>query len=278
MLSSAILFLCGLAIGSFVNVLALRYDGGHFLFDPKAIGGRSHCPHCGRTLGWSELIPVASFFVQRGKCKHCGAPIGLHYPLVELLSGLVFVFVPLWLGENFFLSALWIAAFEALLLVAYIDIRLQIVPDELNGMLVIIAILAAIFSVGYLGPANHSFLGPYAAPFGLQNSFWASHLAGALFGGAFFGVLVLITRGKGMGVGDVKLGLALGLLFGWPDILLLYGSAFVIGALVGVALLLEKKKTMKSALPFAPFLALGAASIFFFGAAALGWYFRIIGL
>src|SRR5581483_8885445 len=89
------LFVFGLAIGSFLNVVALRYDGNRFVLDPKAIGGRSHCPHCKKTLQWYELIPLASFAIQRGKCRGCGVRIGFRYPFVEFLSGLIFALVPL---------------------------------------------------------------------------------------------------------------------------------------------------------------------------------------
>ncbi len=252
-----VLFVFGLAIGSFMNVLALRYDGEHFLFDPKVIGGRSRCPHCTRTLRWFELVPVASFLVQRGRCRNCSARIGIQYPLVELLSGAIFVFVPLALPHSPWpFVALWVLALETLLLIAYIDLRLQIIPDELTVLLA----LAAIFETVFLGNA------------------WTGHTVGALFGAGFFGLLALATRGRGMGMGDVKLGLPLGFLFGWPNILLLYASAFVIGAAIGVALILTKKKSRKSEVPFAPFLVLGAYLTFFFGASAIAWYFRIIGL
>ena len=209
----AILFIFGIAIGSFMNVLALRYDGEHFLFNPKVIGGRSRCPHCMHTLRWFELIPVISFIIQGARCRSCQARIGFQYPLVELLSGVIFVLVPwhfasypwLWDGGWYIFSGLWIAAFEILLLMAYIDLRLQIIPDELVVFLGIVAILETIFAGAYVDPGNP----------------WMSHLLGAILGGGFFGSLVLATRGKGMGMGDVKLGVPLGFLFGWPDMLLL---------------------------------------------------------
>lgn len=283
------LFIFGLAIGSFMNVLALRYNGAHFLFDPKVIGGWSRCPHCGKTLRWFELIPLASYIAQRGRCRHCGALIGFHYPLVELLSGLIFAAVPWQLlaffgpgavpAEVFYLfSGLWIAALEILLLIAYIDLRLGIVPDELNILLGVAAIFEVIFAAAYLGPERQSFFGAYAPLFGLHGNVWLAHVAGAVFGAGFFGLLVLLTRGKGMGIGDVKLGLPLGFLFGWPDILLLYASAFVVGAVAGIALILFHKGTRKSAVPFVPFLVAGAAFVFFAGLPAVEWYFRIIGL
>ncbi len=287
-----ILFLFGLAIGSFLNVLALRYDGASSVFDPRVIGGRSHCPHCRKTLRWFELVPVLSWVVQRGHCRSCGAKIGIQYPLVELLSGVIFAAVPWTLAPIFAaaapagaaltgwyaLSAFWIAAFEVLLLLAYVDLRLQVVPDELVVMLAVIAIFESIFAAASLGPAQWSFLGPYAGFFGLAGSFWTSRIAGAVFGAGFFWLLVLATKGKGMGMGDVAIGAPLGFLFGWPDILPVYGAAFIVGALVGIALVLRARKTMKSAVPFAPFLAAGAALVFFFALPASAWYFRIIGL
>lgn len=248
-----------------MNVLALRYDGEHFLFDPKIIGGRSRCPHCKRTLQWFELIPLASFLIQRGKCRNCGARIGFQYPLVELLSGAIFVLVPLVAAPPF--GAFWIIAFEILLLISYIDLRLGIVPDELCILLGVVALFETVFSAG----------GTYASV-GAGGNVWIGRAVGAVFGGGFFGLLALATRGKGMGMGDVKLGLPLGFLFGWPDILLLYAAAFVIGSVVGVGLIVSGLATRKSAVPFVPFLAAGAVFVFFFGASALGWYFRIIGL
>ncbi len=261
-----------------MNVLALRYNGEHFIFDPKVIGGRSRCPHCKKTLKWLELIPLISFLAQGGRCRHCKSRIGFQYPAVELISGLIFVFIPAHFGGNPALSALWIIAFEILLLITYIDIRIQMVPDELDVMLGAVAVFTAIFSIGISGSGNISSLAGYAAPFGLQDNFLASHIAGAIFGAGFFLFLILITRGKGMGWGDAKLALPLGFLFGWPDVAILYGVAFIVGAIVGAVLLMRKEKTMKSALPFVPFLTAGAVFVFFFGSAAAAWYFHIIGL
>ncbi len=281
---SVVLFLFGIAIGSFVNVLALRYDG-----DKWNVEGRSHCPHCGRTLKWFELIPLASFFIQRARCRSCKARIGWQYPLVEFLSGLVFVFVPSRLAAVYGPSAgfiplavLWVAAVLVLLLLAYIDILLEIVPHELTIALGVLGIFIGIFAVGNYGLMNQSFLGPYATIFGFQNNFWVNRIFAALVGATFFELLVLVTPrvfGKqGMGMGDVLLALPLGFLFGWPDILPLYGAAFILGAVAGVVFILAKKKTAKSQLPFVPFLVLGAAFVFWFGLAATGAYFRIMGL
>lgn len=233
-----------------MNVLALRYDG-HW-----HAGGRSHCPHCKHTLRWFELIPLVSFLIQGGRCRRCKAKIGFQYAAGELLSAAIFVFIPLRFASSpWMLPAVWILAFELLLLIAYIDFRLQVVPDALVVLLGCTAVLETAVAGGWLG-----------------------HLAGALFGAALFEFLVLVTRGKGMGMGDVMLAAPLGFLFGWPDIVFLSGAAFVFGGIVGAHLLLLKRKTMKSAVPFVPFLAAAAAFVLFFGDVTLRWYFRIIGI
>jgi leader peptidase (prepilin peptidase)/N-methyltransferase len=272
------LFLFGIAMGSFLNVVALRYDGTHFLFNPKQIGGRSHCPHCKRTLRWFELLPVLSFIVQGGRCRRCGAVIGWQYPIVELLSGFIFLLVPMYFTFLLGPSVLWVIVFEILLLVAYIDILLGIIPDELNIALIILGLFETFLFFGGAGAPNLSFFGPYAAIFGLQGNVLINHFLAAMIGAIFFGSLVAITRGKGMGMGDVKLAFPLGLLFGWPDIVVISLMAFVIGGIFGFGLILSGEKTMKSAVPFGPFLVVACVIAFFFGPALFGWYFHMIGL
>jgi prepilin signal peptidase PulO-like enzyme (type II secretory pathway) len=291
----AILFFFGLAIGSFLNVVILRYDGEKFLFEAKALGGRSHCMHCGKTLRWFELVPVVSFLVQGGRCRHCGARLSAQYPAVELLSALIFTFVPFAIfgGEAasaagasvlaslpaalIVIAALWVAAFELLLVMAAVDIRMGIIPDEINILLGVIGIALMIAAAGYAGSsANHSFLGPYAAIFGMQSDILVNRLFAAIVAGAFFGLLILVTRGRGMGMGDLKLAVPLGLVFGWPDIAAVIMFAFVIGAVTGLFSIARGKKTMKGTLPFGPFLAIAAGAIFYWGPAIFAWYFSFL--
>ena len=253
-----ILFIFGVVIGSFLNVVTLRYDGEHFLLDTKAIGGRSQCMHCKKTLRWFELIPIVSFIIQGGRCRQCKARLNIQYPIVELLSGLIFVFVPLTVGPSALAATLWVAAFEALLVMAVIDIRLGIIPDEINIFLGVVGILLAI------------------AP-GWEGSVVLSTVIGAAVAGVFFAILIGVTRGKGMGMGDLKLAIPLGLIFGWPDIIFVLAFSFIIGAAVGVLAIARGKSSMKSTLPFGPFLALGAATMFFWGAPLIGWYLSILG-
>ena len=280
-MTTILLFIFGMVFGSFGYVLALRYDGERFLLDPKVVGGRSYCPHCRKTLRWFELIPFVSFAIQGGQCRHCKKRIGFAYPVAELFSGLLFVAVAARvrdfygvLGPNFWiLSVLWIAFFFLLALLSVIDIRLGIIPDE---MVIALCLLA----VGIIGFAemHFSFMGLYAGLFGLQENFWMNHVAGALAGILFFGGLVAVTRGKGMGMGDVKLMVPLGFLFGWPDTLFLAAVAFASGAVVGLGYVSMGKKTMKSSLPFGPFLVFAAVFIFLWGSGFLNWYFHAMGI
>lgn len=259
------LFVFGIAIGSFVNVVATRYDGEHFLLANSVIGGRSHCEQCKQTLRWFELVPLLSFVIQGGRCRRCKAKLSFQYPLVELVSGLIFVFVPLALdiagaggtqvasGAPAF-AIFWVIVFEALLVMTLIDIRLGIIPDELSIFLAILGIGLAI----------------YSEP--------TSRLIGALVAGGFFGFLILVTKGRGMGMGDLKLAIPLGLLFGWPAIALVLMFAFLTGAVVGLISIAVHKKTMKGTIPFGPFLAIGAAIVFFWGPSLVAWYLSLLGV
>lgn len=278
------LFIFGAIIGSFLNVVILRYDPDKFLFSPAVIGGRSHCPKCGHKLNWFELIPLLSFILQSGKCRNCRAPIRWHYPLVELTSGLIFVLVPgvvtsPYLSPAFFAAsaALWVLVFLTLLVVAAIDLRLNIIPDEANIFLVLLGIMLAVLSARDFGPAEGSFLGGYALLFGLRESLVLNRIFATGLALAFFGLIVGLTRGRGMGLGDVKLALALALVFGWPDGLILTLLAFILGSVFGGGALLLRKKKMGSFLPFGPFLALGSALTFFMGRAILAGYFGLLG-
>lgn len=282
-----LLFALGSSVGSFLNVVSLRYDPEKFLFGSSLLG-RSLCPHCGRTLRWFELVPVISFVLQLGRCRRCRAPLSFQYPIGEILSGLIFVFVPLRivsLDKIYFqypalhiLSGLWIFVFTAFLLIALIDFRLSIIPDELNISILILGVLLIFASQPGFGLAGGSFLESYAPLFGFRENIWINHALGALIAGLFFLGLIFVTRGRGMGVGDLKLAVPLGLVFGWPDTIFIVGLAFIIGSLFGVYTMLSRGKTLKSFLPFGPFLVVAAAIIFFFGSDLVRWYLSLFGL
>lgn len=212
----------------------------------------------------------------------CKARISLHYPVVEILSGLVFAFVPFWVhisyfsgaAEIFAIRALWVMVFLTLLLIAAIDARTNLIPDEANIFLAVLGVFIAVFSMDFdLGKG--SFIGSYSLLFGLGQNIFVNRLAAVFAAALLFGVIILISRGRAMGLGDLKLALALAVIFGWPDTVLAIMFAFVVGALFAGGAILVHKKTMKSFVAFGPFLAVGSGLIFFFGFQILQAYFRL---
>jgi len=268
-----ILFLTGISVGSFINVISLRYNPEEKILSKRTIGGRSHCPYCHKELRWFELIPLVSFLWQKGKCRGCGRFLFWQYPLVEILSGLIFLFVPLkikifnfqfsFLRQGFggqvifnfqsifnyqlLIAAVWIFIFELFLLIAIIDFRHYIIPDQLNLSLAFLGFVLLILNQFINLPINQltnstSFLGYYSALINPFSNIWVNHFFAAFIAMFFFGIIIFLTRGKGMGWGDFKLAGALGLIFGWPDILIVVALSFVIGSIISVILMLQKEK------------------------------------
>ena len=282
-----ILFVFGVVFGSFLNVIGLRYKAEKFLLDKEAIGGRSQCPICKKQLVWYELVPLFSFLALKGKCRHCGHRISLQYPIIEFLSGIIFVAVPLYFmntynvsqlafsGQDirwfYGLSIIWTLAFLAMLLLSVIDFRQFLIPNELN-------IFLAFLGVGAMLLKHGSFLGYYSSILEINSRIWVNHISAALIAMVFLGLIIFLSRGKGMGLGDLKLAGALGLLFGWPDILLVVMLAFVIGSFLSIALMALKKKTLHDSVPFGPFLVLSSFIVFLFGFQIVNGYFKLFGL
>lgn len=286
------LFLLGLAAGSFLNVVSLRFQPGQWVFSPKKIRGRSHCLHCLKELRWYELIPVVSFFLQAERCRSCGKKISWQYPLVELLSGLIFMTVPFWASNHpyFFqyepfiwqFCGIWIAVLLVLLLISLIDFRNYFIPDEL---LVVLFLLGCVFIAGKSQMANLaplsgglSFLRHYSFLSVGPVNIWKNHLLAASIAGLFFALFFYLSQGRVMGGGDVKLAFVLGWLIGWPDVIMVLFLAFLLGGFAGLLLLVFHRKTMKDFLPLAPFLNLGFVLTIFFGFYLLNYYFMLIGI
>jgi prepilin signal peptidase PulO-like enzyme (type II secretory pathway) len=237
-MTAVILFVFGVIIGSFLNVVALRHRSG------LTLSGRSHCPHCGKTLHALELVPILSYIFLRGRCRGCRAKISLQYPLVEAWVGLIFltVFDPaLSLLQNIFI----LFTFCLYVAITIYDFRHKIIPDNLAYLSIFSALLSRFLSMG-------SFHDWFAGPL--------------LF--LFLGGIWLISRGKAMGFGDAKLALSVGLLLGMAEGFSAIVLSFWIGALFGIGVLIyqwinpllsgAKKITIKSEIPFAPFIILGA--------------------
>lgn len=255
------LFILGLVVGSFLNVVAFRYSEEGALFNPVKWGGRSHCLFCSQPLKWYELIPVISFIIQEGRCMVCRRRLSWQYPLVELATGFTFL-LPVYFAylnsEPYTLTPppytlFWILIFLGFILIWAIDARLSVIPDEIN------------FFLGALGLILVSFTG----------ASWSNHLIGASVGLLLLGLIVFLSRGRGMGMGDVKLAAALGLIFGWPNIFVILALAFIFGAAAGITLMAFRKKGMKDAIPFGPFLILGSITVFFFGDFLIQNYFQL---
>lgn len=225
-------FIVGLCVGSFVNVLIDRLPKGQDI-----VGGRSRCDFCKKNLRWFELIPVLSFFLQGGKCLRCHAPLSLQYPAIELLTGLGFFL--------FYQQIPNLLIFISLLVIFVADSKYEIIPDSMVAL-------------GLLGSLLQEDL--------LQN--WPSAIGAA----AFFLFLFFITKGRGMGFGDVKLAFLLGLILGFPNIVVALYFAFLTGAAIGIILMVGGKKSLKSHVPFGPFLILGTLFALLYGSRVMLWW------
>lgn len=235
----SILFVYGVAIGSFLNVLIDR------LSMEEGIGGRSHCDHCKKTLKPKDLIPVFSFLSTGGKCRYCKKKLSLQYPIVELLTGVTYViswhFSPF---DNVPLRILTLALSSVLLVILVADLKYQIIPDEMQVALIVIGIALVILQK--------------AAP----SAVLIRVAEGALVMSPIL-LLYVLTKGRGMGFGDVKLAFGIGLLLGAVNGALALYIAFLSGAIVGVGLLVASRKKMNSKIAFGPFLIVGIVCMFF---------------
>jgi prepilin signal peptidase PulO-like enzyme (type II secretory pathway) len=217
----------GVFFGSFLLVVVERAHD-----DLSWWSGRSMCPDCKKRLTWKELIPVVSFLVQKGACKGCKKKIPALYPLVELLSGLITFFVFYHFGFSLATVILWIIA-ELLLGSFLSDLLYMELPDEFS-------IPAIVLSLIYAYCFKHLSL--------------SSIGIGVLIGAMFFMLQYVLTRGKGIGTGDIRLGIIMGALLGFPVVIFSLMIAYVGGSVVSLLLLATKKMTMKSALPLGVFL------------------------
>ena len=248
---SSLIFLLGLIVGSFLNCVIYRLEE-----NKSFLKGRSYCPHCKHTLNWQDLIPLLSFLFLKGRCRYCQKPISLQYPLVELVTGLLFVSFFIF---HFSFFIFLIACF--LIIIFVYDLRHYIIPDKI--------IYPAILVSGIWYLVSSIFLGLYTK-YEILNTIYSAFGAAA-----FFLLIVLISRGKWMGVGDIKLAFLMGLVLSPPKILVALFLAFFIGAIIGMGLIISGKKTLKSEVPFGPFLVTGTFIALFFGEKIIQWYLNL---
>ncbi|MBU2595493.1 prepilin peptidase [Patescibacteria group bacterium] len=251
-----IAFIFGIIIGSFLNVVIFRLKIKKNSQAKLDLRGRSKCPECQKELSAFELIPIISYIILQGRCSGCQKNISWQYPLVELIAGLL-TFLPLYfLGFNNVYAYLIIPIFYLFIIIFFYDLKNFIIPDVILASLFCLILIFDIIKL-----IRHDIL-----PLNL--------LYGVLIGGGFFLVLVCSSREKWMGWGDVKLGFLLGLLLSYPHIIVSHLLAFVSGALVSLILIGFKGKNLKSEIPFAPFLILGAAISLFWGQEIINWYLK----
>jgi leader peptidase (prepilin peptidase)/N-methyltransferase len=248
--------LIGLVFGSFLNVVIWRIPRGESVVRPP-----SACPSCQTQISARDNIPVISWLLLRGRCRSCGAPISARYPLVEALTGVVFALLALRFDATAQLPAyLYLGAIGVAL--AFIDLDTKRLPDKLTlpSYPVAVALLAVAAAVdgtwGYLGRA----------------------VLGGLALGAFYFVLWLIYP-SGMGFGDVKFAGVLGIYLGWiswATVALGGFTGFLLGGVIGVLLLVTKRATRKTGVPFGPFMIVGALVAILWGQPVIDWYAGVV--
>lgn len=246
-------FILGLLIGSFLNCVIYRLGIKESFFK-----GRSYCPHCKHILNWQDLIPVFSFLILRGKCRYCRKLISLQYPLVELATGIIFLLIFFYFSTNFLFFVFYFLISCSLIIIFVYDLKNYIIPDEIIYPAILITL---IFNLQFL-TSN-------------QFPIFKHSILSAVGAAVFFITIVLISRGKWMGIGDIKLAFLMGLLLNWPNILVALFSAFFIGAATGIGLIISGKKTLKSEIPFGPFLVTGTFLSLFWGERLINWYLNL---
>lgn len=251
-----LIFLLGLAIGSFLNCIIYRLEKKQ-----SFLKGRSYCPHCKHNLMWLDLIPVMSFLHLRGQCRYCHKKISIQYPLTEIATGLIFLLIFLATQDltkiDNVINVIFLFYIASVLIIIFVyDLRHYIILDR-----VLFPAIAITFFYQLI--FNHM------TPFG-------SYMLAVFVASGFFLVIFLISKGTWMGFGDVKLAVLLGLLLGFPNILLGLFLAFFLGAIVGSALMLFGKRGLKSEVPFAPFLIMGTAIAMLLGNQIIQWYINFL--
>lgn len=247
-LTSAMMGLFGLLFGSFLSVLIprLHEQAEGLLF------GRSRCPHCKKELLAQDLIPIFSYFWLKGHCRSCKEKISFWYPVMELVTGATFALlyfhlqnleVFLWLAPQFFV----------LLFIFFYDLRYKEIHDAVLLPAIGFAFLASFF----IGSPRESLLGAAVAV-------------------SFFGLQYLVSQGRWIGSGDLRIGAFMGLLLGWPMTFLALLLSYILGSLVSLFLLALKKATAKTRVPLGPFLVLGSMLAFFFGDSLLNLYLNLL--
>lgn len=258
MFTNIIIFIFGTCLGSFLNVVIYRLHSKE-----PIVNARSHCPYCKKNLRWFELIPLLSFIVQKGKCRNCDKKFSWQYIIMELITGLLLVsgwtmLNKLNLGDwqLFAYGAMWLYFISILIIIFVYDLKHYIIPDIVVYPSAIVIFLWNLFLF-------------FFSDINLIN-----YLLSAVVPATVFLSLIIASRGRWMGMGDVKFVFVLGLFLGFPKVLIMLFLAFTLGSIVGLILILFKGYNFKSALPFGTFLAFASIVALFYGDTIVDWYLK----
>ena len=241
-----VIFIFGIIIGSFLNVCIYRIP-----LHQSIVTVSSHCMTCGRKLKWYDMIPVFSWLLLGGKCRSCKSKISLQYPVIESLNGILYVAICLVNGMDLF-SLIYCLMTSALLTLSLIDWHTYEIPPGINAFLLILGVAAAVLDRGNL----------------------LSHLAGMVCVSGFLGILYLMSRGRAIGGGDIKLMFACGLILGWKQIIL----AFLLGCIIGSVIHLIRIRVQGEGhvLAMGPYLSAGIFLAALWGNAWISWYISLL--
>lgn len=248
-LYSTIAFVLGSVFGSFLNAWIVRVHNRESI-----LVGRSKCTDCNRQIAWYDNIPIVSFVLLRGKCRHCNKQIHWQYPLIELWMGLLFAWLFVTRGLDLLVVRDLIIVYLLTFIFVY-DKRYHMILDRVT------LIPAAILFICSIMLGWHT---------------WQSMLGGAGIAGGFFLVQYIVSKGKWIGGGDVRLGVFMGVILGWQLVLLALYLTYVIGSLVLLPFIIMKKKTLKTAVPLGTYLAISTVITMFWGEALLTWYLSLL--
>lgn len=245
-----LIFLFGLCIGSFLNVCIYRIPESKSIVSPGSM-----CPGCGNPIKVYDNIPVLSYIILKAKCRNCSAHISLRYPTVELLTGLITLSTFLKFGPGME-AVIYFIFIATLVVITFIDMDHRIIPDVISIPGIIVFFVAALL---------------------IPTVSVRDSLLGILAGGGILFIIAelyfRVTGKEGMGGGDVKLLAMIGALVGWQGVLFTIFVSSLVGTVIGIIVMLIQGKNLKLAVPFGPFLSIGAVVYVFFGTEFINWYF-----
>ena len=244
-----LIFILGLVVGSFNNVCIYRIPRNESIIYPA-----SHCPKCHSPIKPIDNIPLLSYILLKGRCRNCGSKISIQYPVVELLTGLIYLIISLIYGLSV-QTLIYIILSSALIIIAFIDLNEEIVPDVISLPGIVIGFIISFF-VPYISYLNSAL--------------------GILAGGGIILIIGLagsvIFKKEAMGGGDVKLAAMIGAFLGWRYIIISLFLGFFLGALAGIILIMSKIKSKEDMVPFGPFIVLGSFITLLWGEKIISWY------